>query len=482
VAALSLGGDAGDGGKADAATANGGNGGAGGPGGPAAFKLDSGGSIAANYASSAVPSDSSTQPAILVQSNGGAGGEGGSASAARGEGGGGGFGGAGGSASAEIDGSVAASGEFSHGALVQSVGGVGGNGNRAFGFFFAKGGAGLTGGDGGPVSISGAGGSATAAGTAPLSLAIGGDGKGDTVTVDNGGLITTFGDHAGGIAAQSVGGGGGKGGAGVAFSANLIATAVAIGGQGGGGGNGGDVNLTNQDQVTTHGPDAYGLSAQSVSGGGHGGTAAATAVALSPDPEVPAISVGGGVGGSGGAGGTGGTVELTNDGFIATAGHGSIGLLGQSLGGGGGSGGDSSATAFAAGGGVNIAVNVAIGGSGGTGGPVTVGNQGLLLTLGESAHGIFGQSVGGGGGLGSGGDASATSSESEEFGLSASITVGGNGGSASQGGQVKITNAGGIATRGDGAKGIFGQSVGGGGGAPRAGASARPTAKTSASA
>src|SRR5690606_31961420 len=78
----------------------------------------------------------------------------------------------------------------------------------------------------------------------------------------------------------------------------------------------------------------------------------------------------------------------------------------------------------------NISLAIAIGGSGGTGGTgsgVQVDNRGLLVTLGQSAYGVFGQSVGGGGGSGGGGDGGASSGKGETLSLAASPRVGGSG-------------------------------------------------------
>src|SRR5215212_1271388 len=99
-------------------------------------------------------------------------------------------------------------------------------------------------------------------GTGLLLLTIGGDagtgGVGGPVNVTNSGLITSYGDHAAGVQAQSIGGGGGKGGAAVVFNvgSGIPTTSVAVGGQGGGGGPGGNVSVINKGQVTTYGADA----------------------------------------------------------------------------------------------------------------------------------------------------------------------------------------------------------------------------------
>ena len=306
-------------------------------------------------------------------------------------------------------------------------------------------------------------------------LTIGGDagrgGVGGPVNVINSGLITSYGDHAAGVQAQSIGGGGGKGGAAVAFNVgSVIPTAsVAVGGQGGDGGAGGNVSVTNKGQVTTYGADAYGVNIHSIGGGGgNGGMAAARAVNISGDPEIPAISLSASIGGKGGSGNTAGTVGLDNSGLITTAGDGAIGVMAQSIGGGGGNGGDSTAASYSAGPQDGVAISLAVavggaGGTGGTGGAVTITNKGLVATLGQDAFGVFAQSVGGGGGTGGAGDASA-SAQNAKSSFGAALAIGGTGGTGGHAGVVGLTNSGAITTRGDGADAVFAQSVGGGGG------------------
>ena len=189
---------------------------------------------------------------------------------------------------------------------------------------------------------------------------------------------------------------------------------------------------------------------------------------LSPSKYVPAISISVATGGNGGAGNTGGAVRLDNSGLITTAGDGAIGVMAQSIGGGGGAGGDSTAASYSGGsqGGVSVSVAVAVGGSGGTGGTggaVTMTNSGLVATLGQDAYGVFAQSVGGGGGTGGGGDATASSSDAK-FSFATSVAVGGTGGTGGHADTVDLINSGAVTTRGDGADGVFAQSVGGGGG------------------
>jgi len=495
----------------------GGNGGKAGAGGSASLALGD----ATNTAT--IKTNGPYTHGALVQSIGGGGGNGGSVSfVLSGTGGGGAAGGDGGAVTVNSDHAFvtagSTSGEGSVPLIAQSIGGGGGSGGDASGVAvgagFEIGGNGGQGGNGGAVkltlgqnsvfgsldqsggagilaqSIGGAGGnagSATSTGGGLINMVIGGDarggGSGGQVTVDNGALVTTYGDHAAGIKAQSIGGGGGNGGNATAFTVGgPMSSAVAIGGQGGSGGQAGAVSLTNTGQISTYGSDAEGVLLQSIGGGGgSGGSATARAVALSPSPNVPAISVSVAIGGTGGTGNTGGDVTLNNSGLITTAGDSAIGVSAQSVGGGGGTGGDATAASYSgsAAKGASLSAAVAIGGSGGsggTGGAVNLANSGLIATLGQDAYGVLAQSVGGGGGNGGAGDAAATSSDSKAS-FSATIAVGGTGGTGGTGGKVGLTNDGSIATRGDGADAVFAQSVGGGGGAGGGGAAAAAAGK-----
>ena len=497
ISALSNGGSGGAGGAA-ATTVGiyGGNGGNGGNGGAAAVTVL--GTV--TFAGINVPGTVAGQ-AVLVQSNGGSGGNGDDTGVGEGHAGGGGFAGNGGSASLTLGEAGQASviqttGNYAHGALVQSIGGGGGGGGNAG--FFGHGGDGAAGGNGGPVDIAapdgsvltrgsnstaliaqsigggggsggdsnglalgaslaiggngglggnggpvtinlasqvfaasgtlggggvlaqsiggagGNGGSAIINGASFLALAIGGDsgggGSGGNLTVGNQALVTTYGDHASGLEVQSIGGGGGKGGSAFSFNVGALPTAaVSVGGRGGGGGPAGSVSVTNKGQIATYGPDAPAVQLQSIGGGGgSGGAAVARAVALAPDKRIPAVSISVATGGSGGSGNTGGRVTLDNSGLITTAGDGAIGVIAQSIGGGGGSGGDSTAASYSGSreGGIAISVSVAVGGTGGSGGT---------------------------------------------------------------GGDVGITNEGLVATLGQDAYGVFAQSIGGGGGTGGAG-------------
>ncbi|SFV17196.1 Uncharacterized conserved protein, contains a C-terminal beta-barrel porin domain [Methylobacterium sp. 174MFSha1.1] len=558
ISVTSNGGLGGMGGKPTNGTQYAGSGGGGGAGGAASATV-----LGTITLTTPPQADGLSGTGVLVQSSGGFGGAGAGA-AGRGSAGGGGFAGAGGSASLTIgssttQGSITASGYFVQGAVVQSIGGGGGDaGATAWGSWGADGGAGAdgaaatlaapnakvtssgtgssaavvqsiggggglggdvtdysigpvpalaiggqggNGGRGGQVDVKlgsglfqqigtdgsggilaqsiggggGAAGSASAKTAGSFAIAIGGKGgdggSAGPVTVSNGALIATSGDHAAGLAAQSVGGGGGKGGAGVALSGSLVvSTSVALGGNGGSGGTGGAVGLSNTGQIITYGADAPGVVLQSIGGGGGaGGAAAARAVSFSPDPDVPAISVAVSTGGRGGTGDDAGKVGLANAGLITTQGDGAIGVIAQSIGGGGGLGGDSTGSAYAGGGSSSASVSAVVvmggtGGTGGAGGAVTLTNSGVIATLGQDAYGVFAQSIGGGGGAGGAGDASSTTTKAKGS-VSAAITIGGSGGSGGVAGTASLTNTGAVTTRGDGADAVFVQSVGGGGGA-----------------
>ncbi len=274
------------------------------------------------------------------------------------------------------------------------------------------------------ISLQSLGGSGGSGGTSYLGLnlpgANGGDGgDGGTITLTADVDITTTGERAHGISAQSIGGRGGAGGDGYGVDGS--------GGTGGRGSAGGTVTVTNHGDILTTGDNAIGIYAQSIGG------------------AAGAAGDGGGFIASGGAavaGGQGGTVSVTNSGSIETRGENSYGILAQSIGGEGGNAGDGTG-AVAAGG---------DGGAGGTGGNVTVTTtaSSSILTGGLNAHGIFAQSIGGGGG--SGGDGSGIAG------------LGSTGSSGGDSGTVTVTNAGAITTTGVRARGIFAQSVGGGGG------------------
>jgi hypothetical protein len=383
-------------------------------------------------------------------------------------------------------------GALAHGILAVSRSGVSGNGSNGTGGIYGPAGdAGVTGTTGavsvsntGVISTSGTsafgiqaqsvgGGSGTGGSASGSVLSFGGSATaaavGGSVTVNqNAGSITTRGDYALGILAQTLGGGGGNAG-----SASGVFTS--IGGTGGGGGAGGAGFLNiNGGGITSSGRLAHGAVVQSIGGGGGIGgdaTSASTLLTLS-------------IGGSGGAGGGGGTVNATaTGGSIGTNGSNAAGLVVQSIAGGGGAGG----SAYSLTGGVAFSAAMAIGGTAGSGGntgTVTLNLSSLTVATGGAvrggtnqnpvdSYGILGQSVGGGGGLGGSSAARAlavalpvAANTGSSVGGSVTAALGGTGGAGGAAGTVALTlRNSGITTQGQGAHAILLQAVGGGGGA-----------------
>ncbi|WP_374516742.1 hypothetical protein, partial [Brevundimonas sp.] len=411
---------------------------------------------------------------VFAQSIGGGGGTGGSAGGVTlsgstsvnlelAMGGIGGAGAVGGAVTVSNSGVIDTDGEASHGVFAQSIGGGGGAGGLAG--FDENGFTEYTGGGSGTYSF----GSNSKNITVNVGGAGGSGNHGGDVSVVNSGQITTRGDQSNVIYAQSVGGGGGDGGVSTSTAAAFGAGqngayTVTMGGQGAGGGDGGDVSVVNTGMLAALSSGSNGVFAQSIGGGGgNGGDAGGYALVFSPKAKgtrkAQQVSVT--VGGSGGAAGDGGDVDVENHGQIYTAQADSSGVFAQSIGGGGGNGGLVTET----GGEIGFYLDqinkgdakggaIAIGGEGaggGHGGDVSVLNAGLIYTQGVRSHGVFAQSIGGGGGNGG-------------SGLAGEISVGGQGGVAGNGGDVSVVNSGVIVTEGFLARGVFAQSIGGGGG------------------
>jgi hypothetical protein len=420
IYATSIGAGAGSGSSAGGIYAEGGNGGGESDG--AQVTINNSGSVVTQNADSF---------GLIAQSIGGGGGDGGGAGGWFTVGGRGGSGGNSDIVTILDSGTVQTGGDRSTAIFAQSIGGGGGNGGDAVSIAPTI-----------SVAVGGAGG-------------LGGDGH-EVHATTVGSDIDTTGDYSHGIHAMSVGGGGGNGGLAVSGSiptGSSVNVSVALGGDGGGGGDAGDsVNVTTSSltDIDTTGINSYGISAQSIGGGGgNGGIALAGSGGGS-------INVSVGVGGKGGVAGDGKSVIIDNAATITTGDDLSTGILAQSIGGGGGNGGFAGTLAIGAG-----AVGVGVGGAAGTGGAsglVDVTNSNMIETSGESAVGIFAQSVGGGGG--SGGSALSGSGGV----LAISTAVGGAGGSGNNGGEVRVDNSGDIHTTGGLSYGIYGQSVGGGGG------------------
>ncbi|WP_132031555.1 autotransporter outer membrane beta-barrel domain-containing protein [Aquabacter spiritensis] len=340
---------------------------------------------------------------------------------------------------------------------------------------------------------------------ASLTLSFGGSGgsggRGGAVTVTNDGSIATSGNIATGIFAQSIGGGGGNGGVASASGANSNSFTFSFGGNGGSGNSGGGVIVTNTGSITTVGNSAFAIMAQSIGGGGGLGVGA---IGADNDAKTKKYQINGTLGGSGGSGADGGTVTVTNSSTISTKGLEAHAIVAQSVGGGGGAfvvnpddgiapemteeekQAQKAVDDFMAALGVEktvpdsavapaapakaaasdgkdktISGALVLGGSGGmagVGNTVSVTHSGTIITSGTAAFGIMAQSVGGGGGF--------SNSGGSIGGYDTTLTLGGAGGAAGKGGNVTVTLGGkaAITTIGDNAIAIFAQSVGGGGG------------------
>ncbi len=421
---------------------------------------------------------------LIAQSVSGAGGRGGSANdVGGGTSGSGGAGGNTGTVSVLNQGTIDTAGSDAIAVLAQAVSGAGGAGGDVSGIVFVQAANGSSSGLVGPVSVTNTGtirtgpasppplstnnspapgqashgilaqsiaGSGGAAGNADLAVdALGGNATNNQVTADGGavgvfnsGSITTTGPNALGILAQSVGGGGGDGGS----STSLL---VGIGGAGGAGGAGGEVTVSaTGGSVLTGGGQSHAVVAQSIGGGG-GNAGSATAIDV-------AVSVA--IGGTAGGGGDGGTaqVNLTNT-AITTENTKAVGVVVQSVGGGGGTGGAGSSYSD----GFPVSVGVSVGGQGGSGGFGTNASatiSGTTIRTGISAtnppntptntlpvdsFGVVVQSIGGGGGNGGSAVAEALAIAPPIPFLSASlpvtVAVGGTAGSGGDGGNAAVT-------------------------------------------
>ncbi len=293
----------------------------------------------------------------------------------------------------------------------------------------------------------------------------GGGGNGGKASVTNMGTVTTSGDYAVGITAQSNGSGGGSASGTISVDALVMGSAsVAVGGNGGSGGSGGEVTITNEGTVSTGGDYAPALFGQSV--GGSGGTGGMVInAAFSSGSEVSAdFDVD--VGGSGGSGATSSTVTVDNSAELKTVGFQSHGIIAQSIGGSGGNGGSVYSGVLSFGADASFTGQVSVGGSGGKGGSsdeVMVDNSATIKTEGYGAAAIFAQAVGGSGGNG-GSSFALTADASTDGSLALDLTVGGDGGGSSLAGEVFVENQGDLTTTLNAAMGIFAQSIGGNGG------------------
>lgn len=279
----------------------------------------------------------------------------------------------------------------------------------------------------------------------------------------NYGELSTEGEKAYGILAQSIGGGGGSGGMVVNGTLSVGTIGINIGGDGGAGASAGKVTVENHGTISTLGEKAVGILAQSHGGqGGSGGMVVDGTVTIG---DV-AGSVNVNVGGDGGRGGKADDVKVTNDAKITTTGFKTAGIAAQSTGGSGGSGGSIYAGSITASSEVSLSVNVDVGGSGGAGGKsgnVEVDNSGEIATTGDLASAIYVQSIGGNGGDG-GSSYVGAGTFGTPNGFKSNVIIGGSGGDGAVSGTVTVTNTGKLSTTGGNAHAIFAQSIGGNGG------------------
>ncbi len=438
-------------------------------------------------ASGDVGTEGSGAKAVVIQSLGGSGGNGGmnitgnlslsagdSASVSLGVGGFGGAGGKGEDVDATLAGTILTEGTNATGVIVQSLGGGGGNGGMN-----VSGAASLSMGESGAfgIGLGGFGGTG---------------GQSGDVVMSQVGSVTTHGNTADAVTAQSIGGGGGNGG--VNISGDLTVTtgksttgvAFGIGGFGGGGGSSGNVTATVRGNVMAAGGvvegealvvdgvvqvsnGSNGIVAQSVGGGGgNGALNISGTVDLNSGSDSTPVTFGlGGFGGSGGNAGdvalTVGLVEGAVSNTVTSFGDRRSAVLAQSVGGGGGSGGINLSAGISVNGQLTAGIG-GFGGNGGTGGLVLADITSDLYATGANSRGLLAQSVGGGGGDGGINISGGVTASSTTDNASLVLGLGGFGGAGNISGDVTVTQSGRIEVLGSGAYGILAQSVAGGGG------------------
>lgn len=322
-----------------------------------------------------------------------------------------------------------------------------------------------------------------------LAFGIGGaggaGGDGNTVEIGNSGQISTQLAMSDGILAQSVGGGGGHGGVSSSTISDKVDITLELGGVNRSSGDGGQVKVTTTENshIRTVGVAATGILAQSIGGGGgalrvsgHEGVAAKGGVLDGAELTIGGESRNRDAKDPGGTNGKGGTVRITlSGGSIRTTGKHGVGIIAQSIGGGGGishlvSTEDidlstvnnaeldnfSIAPRFGGmknGGGSADAVDITIASLNAPNGSVAI------ATTGRGAHGVLAQSLGGFGGAAIGGVAkSDLDPTGRDYLVPESFSAQGDAGAVS----ITVNNI--VKTQGDGAYGLFAQSIGGGGG------------------
>ncbi|AQZ53465.1 hypothetical protein Mame_04170 [Martelella mediterranea DSM 17316] len=452
--------------------AHGGIGGAGGDGGTAEAHV---------YKTSRIQTSGDGAAGLVVQSIGGGGGNGGDATAssvaksitswlAEDEekvdagtdfavsvnsyvGGYGGVGGVGGTVSVSHYGAISTTGGYADGILAHSIGGGGGNAGTGSG------------------STKAADGIKSAALNIGLGAYGGAGTNGGSVDVhmdDAGASIYTGGHVSRGIFAQSIGGGGGSSsGGGGSGDADWDIT-IGLGAQGSAGGDGGAVSISSEGAITTKGDWSDAILAQSIGGGGGAAGSGKSSLSIKEDEDDDDDD-------GDDDGGDDAEATETSLAMVSTSDDDDDG---------GDDGDDDDKT-------LTFGVTVgSTGGAGGAGGAVTIGQDssgtivgtGTIHTFGTMSAGIVAQSVGGGGGavaISSGSDdsddsdtssscdssssSSSDDSSSDDKDSCATLTIGSEGGSGGDGGNVSVY-AGNIYTSGFASHGIVAQSIAGGGG------------------
>ena len=286
-------------------------------------------------------------------------------------------------------------------------------------------------------SIGGGGGALNAANpTLVMSSRLGANGKqeansgGVLVTNSDRSSISTGGDHAAALIAQSIGGGGGY-----SMQNSRVVDLGLVKGTGSAGG----VDVINRGILRTQGNHAHGVLAQSIGGGGGAVRSGESSVNLGARNQ---------------AAGSADRVNIDNRrGAILTAGRHSIPVVGQSIGGGGGWMGSASGV-----------IRLGADGASGDGGDVELNNiNGVIQSSGAFSPAFLLQSIGGGGGhLG---NAALQTIPSAGATSTPALLGGGPEGSSGNGGRLILRNGSGeISTSGAFSSGMVHQSIGGGGG------------------
>ncbi|WP_108659636.1 autotransporter outer membrane beta-barrel domain-containing protein [Acuticoccus kandeliae] len=343
-------------------------------------------------------------------------------------------------------------GAFSHGILAQSIGGGGGVAGSSSNQGAEEDDNGVP--DLSKLSVS--------FGTIKVGASNGGGGAGGSVTV-YANTVTTHGYASLGVVAQSIGGGGGFG-VSSGFALKSIDVTLGSSSTGPSASLAGTVTvMTAADQaITTYGDAAHGIVAQSIGGGGGiAASALGTTTRVNDDSIADVITVTLGSSAPAGSGLLdGGDVSITHAGTISTSGLRAAGIIAQSIGGGGGLM-ISSDASFKRVSDQSIPVDVVDDQSAASSGDVTIDlvDGASIVTSGDGGVGIIAQAIAGGGGLA--GDLNqrivagytdviyeSYNDTATRHGVQGNITV-------------SVAEGASITTSGDHAHGILAQSVGG---------------------